>query len=332
MSMRVNTNNREALSLVSDAIWELNRYKQSKELTQLISANEKLEKAIALDPKYMRALFYGAMANDLVGKAKNAVEKLEKLLREDLLSRDEVEYNLAVAYYHRYSHRWLKIADEHFEAVINKTGNPTLKLLAHAGLAQTHAMWIIQPNPEQPDEDEALEHFERSEAEYNLVMKELDELDDLDEGTANEIKWTTSNARGMSLMYYTDYFNNRDKKIEKLEMALEKLEEADRYSPKNWANYCDLGSAHMRLGYWQEQKSEFDNALKYLEEVVVSLRPNYGFALYEIGRVYRLMGEFEKAIEYFDKSREIESDYRDLSDGTLDREKARAKEESKKFP
>lgn len=332
MSMRINTQNKEALNLVSDALWELNHYKQSRELAQLISADDKLEKAIALDPKYMRALFYGAMVNDLVGKAKDAVDKLERLLRENPPSADEVEYNLAVAYYHRYSHRWLEKADHHFTSVINKTENRALKLLAHAGLAQTHAMWIIQKDPVHPQEDEAREHFNKSEAEYQLVMTKLGEVENLDEATADEIRWTACNARGMSLMYYTDYFENKEEKISKLKEALQNLQTADRHSPKNWANYCDLGSVHMRLGYRQQTKSDFDEALQYLEEVVRSLRPNYGFALYEIGRIYRLMGEFDKAIEYFDKSLSVPADYRDLRDGTVNREKTRAEERSQAFP
>ena len=332
MSMRINTNNPEVVNLMSDAMWELDRYQESRELGQLISANDKLEKAIALDPKCMRCLFYGAMVNDLVGKAKDAVDKLERLLSENPPFSDEVEYNLAVAYYHRYSHRWLEQADFHFMAVLEKSENSTLKLMAHAGLAQTHAMWIIQRNPLQPDESAAARHFVRSEEEYNLVNSQLSGPDALDEATAAEIRWTVLNARGMSLMYYTDYFERNEQKIQKLEEALKSLLEADRFSPKNWANYCDLGSVHMRLGYWLNDVSYFHKALEYLTEVADLLRPRYGFALYEIGRVYRLAGKFEEAINWFDAALEIDSDYRDVSDPVVDRERNRAAEWDTLFP
>ncbi|MDQ3667953.1 MAG: tetratricopeptide repeat protein [Acidobacteriota bacterium] len=330
--MRTNTNHPEAVTLVSDAMSDLDHYKQSRELERLISANDKLEKAISLDPKCMRFLFYGAMVNDLVGKAKDAAEKLEKLLRQNPPSADEVEYNLGVAYYHRYSHKWLEKADAHFRAVIDKSENTCLKLLAHAGLAQTHAMWIIQRDPKNPDERAALEHFSRSEEECNLVSAEIQDAEDLDEAIRSEIKWTIFNARGMSLMYYTDYFENQEEKIRKLGEALKSLTEADRYSPKNWANYCDLGSVNMRLGYWRGLESDFQMALQYLREVVTKLRPNYGFAMYEIGRVFRLIGEFEEAINWFDAALQIDPDYRDVGNDTVNREKDRAARGGRDFP
>jgi tetratricopeptide (TPR) repeat protein len=332
MSMLVNTNNPEVLNLMSDAMWELDRYRESKQLVQLISANDKLEKAIALDPKCMRCLFYGAMVNDLVGKAKDAVEKLELLLKENPPSSDEVEYNLAVAYYHRYSHPWLEKADFHFTAVLEKTENRALKLMSHAGLAQTHAMWIIQRDPKHADEEMARKHFARSEEEYNVVMAKLKDSDGLDETTLSEIRWTALNARGMSLMYYTDYFENQEAKIQKLDESRERLLEADRFSPKNWANYCDLGSVHMRLAYWQSEESQFQRALQYLNEVIDSLRPNYGFALYEIGRVHRISAKFKEAIGWFDRALKIDPDYRDVRDSTVTRERDRAAAEDCSFP
>jgi tetratricopeptide (TPR) repeat protein len=332
MSMRVNTSNPEVLNLMSDAMWALDRYKQSRQLGQLISANDKLEKAIALDPTCMRCLFYGAMVNDLVGKAKDAVDKLELLLKQHPPSPDEVEYNLAVAYYHRYSHQWLQKADLHFSAVLEKTENKALKLLSHAGLAQTHAMWIIQRNPKQPEEVAASQHFARSEEEYNLVMAELNDSDGFDETTHSEIRWTALNARGMSLMYYTDYFESAEAKIKKLEEAREKLFEADRFSPKNWANYCDLGSVHMRLGYRKSEESFFQRALRYLNEVIESLRPEYGFAIYEVGRIHRLCARFDEAIYWFNRALKVDADYRDVADSTVTGERNRAAAEDSSFP
>jgi len=243
-------------------------------------------------------------------------------------------------------------------------------LLAHAGLAQTHAMWIIQPDPKEPDEEEARAHFEESKRHYDVVTGRLDFLEGLDENTFNEIKWTALNARGMSLMYYTDYFEELGKKLDMLDDALEYLMEADGYSPKNWANYCDIGSAHMRLMYWriesyqeplprltrllsadrktqrllaeaeraadeyleEKVRPHFRKSLDRLTEVVETLRPHYGFALYELGRLHRLAADFDRAIEYFDAALEIEKDYRDVGDGTVNREKRRAEGGDRSFP
>src|SRR5205085_3889172 len=100
----------------------------------------------------------------------------------------------------------------------------------------------------------------------------------------------------------------------------------------NWANYCDLGSTHMRLGHWRGTVTDFNKALDYLRTVVNELRPNYGFALYEIGRTYRLMGKFAEALEYLSKAEEIPYEYRDVGDPRIDLEKKRAGDSSKVYP
>ncbi|MDQ3803253.1 MAG: hypothetical protein M3416_05300 [Acidobacteriota bacterium] len=368
--MNLETNNTEAHNLVRAALADIDNYKKSKELEHLRAAEGKLRDARHRDPRYMRAVFYGAVVSDLVGKPKDAAEQFEQLLRQESPYATEIRYNLAVAYYHRYSHRWLKKADEHFNAVIRNTSNLVLQLLAHAGLAQTHAMWIIQPDPRNPDEAAARAHFEESRRQYDIVAARLEFLQTLDPAAYNEIKWTVLNARGMSLMYYTDYFDELDEKLRKLDEALGHLLEADRYSPKNWANYCDIGSGHMRLGYWlltdypydepppadfwllgpeeayrylaelagesrgyaARMVGHFNESAKHLTEVVETLRPRYGFALYELGRLARLTGNVERAIEYFDAALSIEEDYRDVGDKTVNREKARAAAGDTSFP
>jgi len=339
MSMNLETKNKEAFRLVNDAVWDIDGYKRSKELGRLVSASEKLERAIQIDPSYMHALFYGAMVNDLIGKPKDATEQLERLLAAQPPFGAEIRYNLAVAYYHRYSHRYLEKAAEHFSSVISETQNVALELLARAGLAQTHAMWIIQPNKDQPNKEEALKHFNESRMQYELVLRELERVVTLDRAVQDEVRWTALNARGMSLMYYTDYFCQKDEAVSRLSEALGSLMDADKYSPNNWANYCDIGSAHMRLGYWldtnprpQEADGHFQEAHRRLEEVIESLRPGYGFALYEKGRVYRLMGDFDEAVIYFLKALEVNEVYRDVSNNTVNREKKLAEEGSRRFP
>ncbi|HVG19030.1 MAG TPA: tetratricopeptide repeat protein [Blastocatellia bacterium] len=333
MSMHVETNNRKAFELVTEALMDIDRYKHTKQKEQLELAKDKLEEAQGEDPKYMRALYYSAMVNDLIGKAADAVEQFEKILEENPPFIEEVRYNLGVAYYHRYSWKYLDQAARHFQSVIDNTPDgDALNLLARAGLAQTYAMRMIQPNPREPNLEEAQKYFDLTRQQYELVSSGVEEANDLGAETLKEIRWATSNARGMSLMYHSDYFGDKYDKESELRESLVELNEADKYSPENWANYCDLGSAHMRLGHWLGSNRDFNEALRRLNKVVVSLRPNYGFALYEMGRTYRLKGEFQKAIEYFDRALSINERYRDVSDRRVDIEKERAEKEEKEYP
>jgi len=117
-----------------------------------------------------------------------------------------------------------------------------------------------------------------------------------------------------------------------LEEALRCLAAADGQNPNDWAIQCDLGSSRMRLAYWRGDESEFPRARKHLELVIDQLRPEYGFALYEIGRVCRLQGRFEEAAAFFDRARAIPYDYRDVSDRRLEFEKTRAAGRNRDYP
>ena len=66
--------------------------------------------------------------------------------------------------------------------------------------------------------------------------------------------------------------------------------------------------------------------------MLAELRPNYGFALYEIGRTYRLMGEFAKAITHLEQAQSIPVEYRDVGDPRIDLEKSRARDSSRDYP
>jgi tetratricopeptide (TPR) repeat protein len=345
MSMHIETRNRRAFELVTEALRDIDLYKQLKERKQLQKAESKLEEARSEDPLYLRAHYYSGITKDLMGKATDAIEDFEKVVRENPPFISEVRYNLGVAYYHRYDLESLQKAQEQFELVLRSTEEPVLKTLAQAVLAQAGAMLILhqvnlmlqakrggQEEEARKHEGEAQKHFEDVTSRCEQVLASLRDFRDLDGETADEIRWTAHNARGMALMYHTDGFGSKEEKAARLREALGELEAADKYSPQNWANYCDLGSAHMRLGYWLNDQSEFEQALKYLEEVVSDLRPDYGFALYEIGRVRRLKGEFGRAVEYFEKSKQIPYGYRDVSDRRLDREIARADAEDATFP
>lgn len=333
MSMHVDTNDWKAFELVTQALTYIDTYKWSKENERLELAQSCLSKAMKRDPDYLRALYLSAMVDDLRGKANDAIPQFEKVLQANPPFIEEVRYNLAVAKYHRYSWNYLDEAVELFKQVLKNTKNdPALNLLAGAGLAQTYAMRMIPKLPPEADTDAVEKYHTLSGDQYNRVDDDLDRVSIADEEVLNEIRWSINNARGMSCMYYTDYFETVPKKIDRLKEGLSALVTADKYSPRNWGNYCDLGSVHMRLGHWAESDQDFEEALRYLGIVVDELRPNYGFALYETGRTYRLMGKFEEALKYLEESEAIPYEYRDVGDPRIGLEKGRASAGSKDYP
>lgn len=318
--------------LIADSLTDLDFYRQSKELSLLESAREKLERARNEDPQYMPAVYYSAVVDDLMGRAEDAIHQLEQLLEKKPAFVDEVRYHLALAHYHRYSRPHLEKAAEYFKAVIKNTDNGTLRMLARAGLAQAYAMRMIQPDPRNPDLADARKYFNLAVTEYKSIIKALESKKIESARILRDIKWEVYNGHGMALMYYTDYFGEVQEKVSRLKLALKELNKADRYSPENWANYCDMGSVNMRLAHWLKSQERFQSALGYLREVVTRLRPNYGFALYEMGRTYRLMGRFKMAVRYFDKALAIEYVYRDVSDKRINLEKERAGSASTEYP
>ena len=148
-----------------------------------------------------------------------------------------------------------------------------------------------------------------------------------------EVKAIAHNALGMAKMYYTDYFLDRpEQKISELRKALNHLEKSEELFPRDWANYCDIGSCHMRLGYWGDDSSELDIARRYLTQVVDDLRPNYGFALYEIGRSYRIEGNFDQAASYFARAMAVPARDREVGDYRVNREIDLAKKKNSFYP
>lgn len=389
---------RKAFESTTVAIEKIDQYRRStsKELGMLQTAESELEKACTEEPGYLTAVFHSGVVKDLIGKPKDAVPFFEKILAEvpeakrKSYLRLETRYNLAVAYYHQYSHSKLDKAEGHFKKVIEGTPDgglepDTLKNLARAGLAQAYAMWMI-PGPEQKKalrertsqgertaaaaEVEAeiqkkFKLFERCEGEVrgDLEMRRGARrrnvrrwlgrgrtTTDEEQETWTKIEGTIDNARGMALMYSTDWLMVDDsprKRIALLEESRSSLEEADRKIENDWANTCDLASVHMRLGIARSEdrvgRRKYGQALEVLEEnlkkalgllerVVNTMRPEYGFALYEIGRVYRVWGRFGDAIRSFDRALKVPVGYRDVSDKTVKSELRRAAQRDAGFP
>lgn len=336
--MHLESPKREAFELVSDALQHLDEYRAQRDVRVLVSVKQTLDSALEKDPDYFRAHYYSAIVDDLAGRSKEAVKTFTKLLNERPPFIDEVRYNLAVAEYHGYGHEALDRAIQHFSKVMNDAKDPALQLLARAGFAQANAMHMIPKNPDEPELTKIQEYFEKALSESKKVMRDLPRQrgtwfrkPTIPEPTADEIEWTAHNARGMALMYSSDHFPKKSEpdwaegRIKTLHDAIAELDLADKLSPQNWANYCDMASARMRLGYYDKKHSKsWDDAISILETVVTRLRPGYPFAMYEMGRILRLQGQFAKAIELFDKVLAIPLEQRDISDRrpTIERKRA----------
>lgn len=340
MTRSLETPNRQALEFLTDAVADIEAYRQDPSLgARLTSAEEKLKKALQADPNYLRAVYYDAIVDDLQGKPADAPPKYQRVLDSgagDEAFQLEVRYNLAVAHYHRYSWSELDRAIPLFTAVIEAAKDPSLRLLARAGRAQAHAMHMIPSRHGGVDVDMLLDHSRAAKADIKEVLAPSGDLFDLLRGrkmnpvAEQAARWAAHNASGMRRMYFADYFDaipadrREESKEAMLAQALADLETAEHVKKRDWANWCDLGSAHMRLaiarGDSPEGKHHFEEARKYLETVVSTLRPGYGFALYELGRLYRTRGMFREAEEYLQRSMDIEAKYRDLSDATVQRE------------
>ena len=122
-----------------------------------------------------------------------------------------------------------------------------------------------------------------------------------------------------------------------METALKALNAAEQKLSADWANTSDLGSVHLRLGVLERRENrnpntEFEQAEKYLKKVVMKLRPGYGFALHELGRLNRVWGRWDLAIEYFDRALAVPERYRNIADAGVQEEKVRAQQGDNSYP
>lgn len=350
MPMVLESTSREAFELVTDALEFIDEYRESRETRFLKAAKEKLKAAKENDPEYFSAHYYDAIVDDLDGRSTEAIKTLQLLEKEHTQFQSEILYNHAVAEYHHYNHEALDRALALFNFVSEKDDAEIhIRLLADAGMAQAHAMHMIPKNPAEPNLIEIEDHFKRADVISEETLKKLNEhkrglfsfgRPGIDQEIVNEVEWTCHNAQGMARMYRSDYLPSnpesaasRKDRIKQLKKAIKMLNRAAAISPRNWANQCDMASARMRLGYYSKDGAYFDRANALLNEVVKDLRPGYGFARYEQGRILRLRGLFEEAFLHFKKviSLPIEERY-DISDRRLNIEKDRAEAKDKSFP
>jgi tetratricopeptide (TPR) repeat protein len=351
MALALDTANRNVFELVVGAIETVDRYKRSRDRGALEGALADLQKAGEEDRNYLLPPYYMAVVEDLLGQSRDAVERLGKMLplveTEYPFLANEMRFNLAVAQYHGYSHRHLREAVQTLDRILCDTRGLfarlryyRLRLQSKALLAQVYAMWSIPRMPEDlntsPDERKRIKSCYKSAVSVARLILYLSPtmlvLALRDEARFREIRAIAHNAVGMALMYYTDYFCRRWTKLRKLRSALRRLHRSEALFPRDWANYCDMGSCHMRLGYWGRASCAFDQARRYLTQVVDTLRPNYGFALYEIGRSYRIEGRFDEAAVYFTRALAVPERDREVSYERVQREVRLVEKSDSSYP
>lgn len=334
------TSNWQAFNLATEALRDIDRFvsSSSKNRTILVEAREKLAGAVNKDPSFIRAQYYSAIVDDMLGQPAKAVSQLEHLLDQKPTFKDEAEYNLGVSYYHLYSKDQITKAIGAFENVVHQTADVPLKYMARAGLVRAFSMMVLHSSKEGNRQD-ASSFTEKARDSSETLLENVRSDESLDQKTKNEIKWRTLNGRGVGRMFYSDGESDSRKRKNELQQALEDFESADKLSPNNWEIVCNFGSVHMRLGGVEKlsgrddaSRQEFASARRYLQSVFVRIRPNYGFALYEMGRVCRLEGNFQEAITWFQKALAISDDERNISTKSLENEIAKARSGSDKFP
>jgi tetratricopeptide (TPR) repeat protein len=352
--MHLETKHRQAFERFREAQLSLSLFQQSKERTELEKARKNLEEALTIDPKYLRAIYYRGLVRDMLGQPSEAAKDFRLVSDEKPPFLAEAKYNLGVATFHQYGSKKINDALKEFEDVIQSTRNPALRLRAGAFVAHSYALMMIPTPPDKTDCDK-VNQFLASEAARQHVARyhrlSVDQSERMaaelkrpkgstNEVTDVEVRWRLCNTRAVQRMFYTDYF--ADGRLEKLREGEKALLEADGLNPRNWSVYCNLGSTYMRLAHWSmerppearnvnEAEECFEKAIHYLDVVIAELLPNYGFALYEKGRVYRLWERFDEAEHWLRKAWEVEKD-RAVSDETLKCELERAKLESTDYP
>jgi tetratricopeptide (TPR) repeat protein len=330
---RSDTKNWGAFHLATEALRDIDRFVDSfpKDVRVLEEAKSKLHNAVKKDPEFNRARYYVAIVDDMLGNPSDAVHELKELLGRNPTFKDEAEYNLGVSQYHRYYRQHILEAINLFRKVIGESSDIVLKYMARAGLVRSFSMMVLHSSKES-DEAAASEFFAKAETESRALLSELESDTSVNEKTKTEITWRVLNGRGVGVMFASDLQKDVARRRQQAQEALKDFREADKRSPDNWEIVCNLGSIHMRVGYtYKKQRSEghaekeFEKGKEYLRAVIDRIRPNYGFALYEMGRIYRLDGQFDEARQWFERAMMIPEKNRNVSDGSIEKQIEKAK-------
>jgi tetratricopeptide (TPR) repeat protein len=343
MSLNIESQSPQANAHLNLGVDELRRYQQSPEnLAVLDEAEEDLNRAVKEDPAFLPAVYYRGLARDLKGETDLAISDLRRVVESNPPFESEAKFNLGVARFHKYHRADLEEAKAQFRAVLeSKDVSKQLRLQTMASLAQVHAQLMIQNDPEHPN---------ILEVKYNLleVLKTEQEITALLDSQMPEpaILWRIENSLGLGNMFASDYcpeiaFKDSQtwSRVQMIIEARARFENADRVNPCNWAILCNLGSIWMRISYWSNRGElklgsldGFERSQHFLRLVIDNIRPSYGFALYELGRLHRVNQKFVEAREWFKRSEAVPEAKRDVGPVTLEREIKRAEARNPIFP
>jgi hypothetical protein len=341
MALNTTTGDLDALEATNDAMQYVEAYMLGRQTFDINRAEQSIERALGHDRDYSVAVFYRGVIHDLAGTPADAVPHFQRILSEldHTELRRQTRFSLGVAYYHQYSHRWLEKAAEQLNEVISAEDSEISVLAeATAVLAQVHAMWIRPATGMDTRTEECRQHMEEHFKKCNQYAASLQPWGD----QLAQVAAPAANAVGMANMYMTDYLHtDYESWKQHLITAEEHLKMAQEWLPRDWANTCDIGSLWLRRGMlarkYPEQTEEsvdecFQKAKDALDRVVDELRPDYGFALYELGRLHRYWGKFDDAVKYQDRAMEIPERYRDINDASVEQESEWSRRHQTEYP
>jgi len=339
--------------------------------TVLNEAERDLTMALEQDPAFLPAVYYRGVVRQLKGDNDLAISDLTTVIESRSRFKNEARFNLAVARYHKNDRADLEEAESLLETLLkSKAISNRLRLQIMVSLAQVYGQLMIQNNPEQPNLEEIHENFRRALQVETEIRFGRDAEKAREQKPDPEIEWRIEDALGLAYMFASDYCSSvagRDGseigRATILREAREHFEKADKFSPDNWAILCSLGSIWMRFAYWiskrarketsqesaasseksillpagerkteQSAQESAEQAEYYLRRVIDKVKPNCGFALYELGRLHRIKGDFAVALDWFERSMAVPEAKRDIGQATLDREILRARQQSSAFP
>ena len=332
------TNKFNALEHFVKALNNIEKFKDLRDYHLLKEADDNLNIALKLDSNFYKPKLFKGILYDLNGKQEEAIDLLKELVNEvpeEL--KNEIRFNLGVAFFHRYSEEYVKESIFYFEKIKENETETEMLLLAKASLSQSYAMMILHDYSNKKDSNI---NYKKALDILDNITNELNSLNNLK--VKNRIRGIINNSVGIAEMFYSDAKGEHD--ITLLRSAKNHFQKANKYSKNDWAVICNLGSIHMRIAdYYSKYKNpihflknrksryHFTKAINYLNNVLQNIRPEYDFAYFEIGRIYRLQGNFNKAEKNFKLAIKSEKNSRNIGLNKLNNQIKLCKDSNRLF-
>lgn len=339
--LQLQTSNRKAFEYYHAAMLKVADYYQTLNSAMLDQALQYVDRSLEFDPNYFEPLNFKGILFDMKGMFREAVEMYTRISSVTTGSmQTEVIYNRAVANYHLYQLENIKASIADLSDLINSNAaDPRQEALIYAALGQAYAMMVHHEQKKYVNDVEKYATMASTAADESLKI--ITKNSAFETTVVNQVKWVAYNAKGVSLMFQDDAMrdridtNNQYIYRKRLVKAFSLIKKATEYSPKNWALKCNEGSILMRLGHLYEMIGQredavvmFKRAESALQQVLQNLNPNYDFAFYEIGRIYRFLKDKDQAISYFNKAIDAGGSNASIRQETIEWNIRQAKSES----